>query len=384
MNSNGLMYDVSVAIIGAGPAGTACALALKKHGLTVALIDQASFPRDKICGDAIPGQAFKLMAKMNAGWAEAMRVFADESVIRSSTGFAPNGRSITMHWKTFSYNSKRLDFDHFLFRLVRSETDAIILENKRLEKIFKEGEKIFCHFQDGSAITAELVIGCDGAYSVVSRQLADQSPALPLSCAAVRAYYTGVKGAEKNMNEFHFLKGLMPGYFWIFPVGDNVVNVGFGMLHNRKKKIDKKLNLRQALKSIVEDSPELAPRFEAAQLMDKIKGFSLPIGTEKRKISGERFLLCGDAASLIDPLWGHGIDTAMWSGYLAAQQAMHCFQTGNFTAAFTRQYDKAVYQKYGKDFQRRTRLLQLLYRHPALINTFFKVGSHPLVQKWWS
>ena len=213
-----------IAIIGAGPAGTACALALKGSGLKVVLIDKDSFPRDKICGDAIPGDAFKLMKKMKPDWAEAMQAFANQSVIRSSTGFAPNGRSITMHWKTFSYNSKRLDFDHFLFQLARSETDTTILENKRLEKIRPRGNQIHCSFKDGSSLLAEIVIGCDGAYSVVSRQLAQDSPRQALSCAAVRAYYQGVEGVEKNKNEFHFLKGLMPGYFWIFPLDNGWVN----------------------------------------------------------------------------------------------------------------------------------------------------------------
>jgi len=64
--------------------------------------------------------------------------------------------------------------------------------------------------------------------------------------------------------------------------------------------------------------------------VDNIKGFPLPFCTHKRTISGNRFMLCGDAASLIDPLSGHGIDNAMWSGIFAARQAMMCFKSFDF------------------------------------------------------
>lgn len=367
-------YDV--AIIGAGPSGCACALALSDSGLRIVLIEKDNFPRDKICGDAIPGPAFKAMDKIKPEWGHAMRQFANKADVRTSKVFAPNGKNLTLDWVTYAYNSKRMDFDHFLAQLVRSQTFTTIIENKRLRHITPENDGISCQFQDNSSLKAALVIGCDGANSVVTRQLGQFDLRDNHSCAAVRAYYQGVEGLTEGVNEFHFFKELLPGYFWIFPLENGLANVGFGILQNNSSQNDKHMKLRDTLNTITRTLPSIAPRFQNAALMEGIKGFALPLGTKKRPLSGNRFMLCGDAAALIDPLQGHGIDKAMWSGYFAAQQAMRCFVAANFSADFMKQYDTTVYKKVGFELKRSTLMMLFFNRFPSVFNILVALGQN--------
>ncbi len=371
------MNTYDIAIIGAGPSGTACTLALQGSGLRVILIDKDNFPRDKICGDAIPGPSFKAMDKINTKWGQAMRAFADKETVSTSKVFAPNGKTISLDWVTYSYNSKRLDFDHFLLQLVKSET-KVEIKNKRLQELRRVKDGIQCHFKEGPPLKAALIIGCDGANSMVRRQL-DQSPkALDRPGAlAVRAYHIGVEGVQAGVNEFHFFKE-HSGYFWIFPLANGYTNVGFGI--SQKKKAQ--LNLRDSLQQIIHSAPSIAPRFKNAKAIENTKGFALPIWGEKKAISGNRFMLCGDAASLIDPLQGHGIDKAMWSGLLAAKQAVHSFASADFSAKHFAQYDQEVYAKVGGELSRSATIARSIIRFPWMINAAAWIGQHKQFTQW--
>lgn len=372
-------YDI--AIIGAGPGGCACALALHGSGLKVVLTDKERFPRDKICGDGIPGQAFKAMDRIRPEWGMAMREFTDKTDIRTSKVFAPNGKTITIDWVLSTYNSKRLNFDNFLLQLVRSETDTVILENKRLQQVTARADNIYCQFKDGSSFETAIVIGCDGANSIVRRQLDKSEPRNNSSCKAVRAYFCGIEGVKAGANEFHFFKNF-PGYFWIFPLKNGCSNVGIGSLQGINGKKLKAINLHETLKTLIATSPGIASRFKNAGLMDDIKGFPLPLCTHKRTISGNRFMLCGDAASLVDPLVGHGIDNAMWSGLFAAKQSIMCFRSSDFTADFMQQYDKMLYKKIGSGLFRKTFILNHINYFIWLLNHFTWLGQNQKLTKW--
>lgn len=371
-----------IAIIGAGPGGCACALALKNSGLRVALIEKDQFPRDKICGDAIPGLAFKAMEKINPQWGEILKRLIDKEHITTAKIFAPNKKNFTLNWVTYAYNAKRVNFDNFLSDLVKSQTATHIFENKRLQIVTVNSTGVECQFQDKTLIKADLIIGCDGANSIVTRYLGNPNLQNAPSCAAVRTYYKGIAGLETGVNEFHFFKELLPGYFWIFPLENGWANVGFGILNSHVDKNKKLPNLRDTLKNITMTIPTIAPRFENAEQMDTTKGFALPLGTQKLPISGYRFMLCGDAASLIDPLQGHGIDNAMWSGLLSAIQAIACFKKGNFDATFMGSYDKAVYKKMGSELAISTLIMRVFSKYPMLLNAACKIGQNKKLMRW--
>jgi flavin-dependent dehydrogenase len=184
--------------------------------------------------------------------------------------------------------------------------------------------------------------------------------------AGIRAYYKGVSGMDKdNFIELHFLKDFLPGYFWIFPLPNGMANIGVGM---RSDKVSRnKINLKEELKRILIDYPGLKERFSQAEPVGDVKGFGLPLGSKKRLISGDHFMLTGDAASLIDPFTGEGISNAMISGMHAADQVERCLHGNDYSAECMIQYDKKVYARLGKELNISTKMQQLI-NYPWLFN----------------
>jgi len=117
-------YTHDVLIIGAGPAGATAALALKDAGLKVALIDKAQFPRDKVCGDAIPGRAVRVLRELSPAYAQAFQQFPKQCFTSCSAFYVNNHLPIELHWVNQAYTCARLDFDNWLVELVQKETDT--------------------------------------------------------------------------------------------------------------------------------------------------------------------------------------------------------------------------------------------------------------------
>jgi flavin-dependent dehydrogenase len=249
--------------------------------------------------------------------------------------------------------------------------------NSRVQDITVENDEITCHFAEGLPLKTALIIGCDGANSMVKRKLDPSTHSDKPGVIAVRKYYKQIKGLQEGVNEFHFFKNF-PGYFWIFPLPNGLANVGFGI--SQKSKIP--LNLRETLHKIISTDPDIANRFKDAKSFENTKGFSLPIWTEKKVISGNRFMLCGDAASLIDPLQGHGIDKAMWSGVLAAKQALCSFDSADFSAKKLSGYDQLVYEKVGTELSRNSTIANVIIRFPWIINAAAWLGQYKKLTQW--
>ncbi len=372
-----------IAIIGAGPSGSACALALRNSGLSVVIVDKEIFPRDKVCGDAVPGMAFKAMDHLGHDWGKTMRDFSEKTEINSTEAFLPNGKSIKRNWSGYSYNCKRIDLDNFLLQLVKTNTSTTILENNRVVNATINNEFVELTLLDGKLLKASVIIGCDGANSVIARQLGNFDFRGDHLATAVRCYFRDVEGLKKGVNEVHFFKELMPGYFWIFPLENGWSNVGYGIFADKTGKNKETINLREVMQKIISEFPSIAPRFQNAELIGGYKGFALPLGTRKNQISGERFMLCGDAAALINPVGGNGIDNAMWSGILAAEQAIRCFSDADFSANYMRNFDKTVYKKLGRQLFYSTCLMRIFQRFPSLVNKMSSVVQYQTFTKYF-
>ena len=374
-------FDYDVAIVGAGPAGTACALALRQSGLRVALLDKARFPRDKVCGDAIPGQAFKALRQLDPRFVEQLWQLVPRDDVRNSRLVAPSGTSLTLQWTLPSFNSPRETFDEALLQLVRQHSATEILENTGLKTLAIEPDHARLATTDGREITARLVIGCDGANSVVGRKLRPAPLDRAHYCAGVRAYYENVAGASSGTTEFFLSSDYLAGYVWLFPVGGGRYNVGLGMLSEIVSA--HKVDLKETLSRVLATHPELAGRFAGARALGPILGFGLPLGGgRERSISGAHFMLCGDAASLIDPLQGHGIDTAIQSGMLAGAQAAACFARQDFSAGFMREYDAQVAHKIGRKLAKSYRLMRFLSNKAWLVNAAVRLARVPGLKPW--
>jgi flavin-dependent dehydrogenase len=121
------------------------------------------------------------------------------------------------------------------------------------------------------------------------------------------------------------------------------------------------------MQKAIDENPTIKNRFKNAKLKGKIQGWGLPLGTQKRKLSGDRFLLTGDAASLIDPFTGEGIGSAVISGVKAAEMAVKAYEQNRFDAGFLEAYDEAVYKKLWEELKLSHTLLKLC-KYPWLFN----------------
>lgn len=358
-------YHFDVVIIGAGPAGTTCSLALQNSGLHVAILDKASFPRDKVCGDSIPGMAAKVLGAIKPSYAEVFRQFKHKVKISATRVALTSGKEVTFTWKNDAYNCPRMAFDNFLFDLVKKETTTTVFENTEVRSI-QVSENNVCVSTSAGHFTAAVVVGCDGAHSVVAKTLADFKVVKKHYAGAVRAYQKNISGGAPHLNEIFFSKRFIPGYFWLFPLEDGSFNIGFGMLSEAIA--ERKINLKKSLVDFIQEFPELKERFANIESDWQIEGFGLPLGTRKVALSGNRFLLCGDAASLIDPLSGDGIGYAMASGKYAAEHIIAHFPDRRFDAATNKHYDHAIYRDIGRKLKKSTRLLRISGRFPWLLN----------------
>ena len=146
--------------------------------------------------------------------------------------------------------------------------------------------------------------------------------------------------------------------------------------------VQKNINIKKSFYDFIERSDVLQRKFKPATLEGTLQGCGLPLGSRWINMSGDNFILTGDAASLVDPVSGAGIGNAVLSGKLAAEQVMLCFQTKNFNAAFIKSYDKKLYKMIGIELKKNGWALKYFSRLPWLINLAFSMGKSNFLKKF--
>ena len=377
------MIQTNICILGAGPAGTAAALKLSRMGIACTLVDKAVFPRDKICGDGISHRVVDILHK----WVDPSvleRFVASKEIHVDSWGLMIEGtkkNGFEIEYKPYSdkttetptgFVCKRREFDNFLVEEVRLRKNINFIENTELTDF----QRITSENTEGWLLTdkiktvqieAKLLIVADGAHSRFARKIGGIELDPKHNMASVKAYYKGVTDFHAdNYLEFYFLKNFLPGYFWIFPLPNGEANVGIAIVSEDVSK--RKLNLKKCLEEVIETTPKFKERFKNASLVGEVQGFGLPLGSKKRQLSGNGYMLTGDAASLIDPLTGEGIANAILSGAVAAEQAVKCLEKNDFSAAILRGYDERIYRMRGQEF-RMSYWLQRQFRREWFFNS---------------
>lgn len=370
------MHHTDICIMGAGPGGAATALKLSYLGIPCIIIDKATFPRDKICGDAISGKVNTLLNRLDPSILARFDAQPYQVGITGLKLIAPNLREVYIPFKpdekasgaikTPGYVAKRVDFDNFLIDEVKRRDNIQFYDNIAIETYERNNEGFrIADKSGGFQVQTRLLIDASGAHSSFSRKYAGLEKDPKHYAGAVRAYFKNVNNIQVDAIELHFIKSIIPGYLWIFPLPNGNANVGLGMRSDVLSK--RKVNLRKALLEVIETHPVLKKRFANATLDGDIKGFGLPLGSKSRSISGDHYMLIGDAGHLIDPLTGEGIGNAFYSGFIAAELAEKCLAQQDFSAAFMKQYDVRVQRVIGTEMYWSYRLQKILV-YPWLAN----------------
>jgi geranylgeranyl reductase family protein len=352
-----------VVIVGGGPAGSSCAYWLAEAGWDVVVVEKKHFPRVKTCGDGLTPRAVRQLADM--GLEDALAGSHKYGGLRAY-GF---GQSIEMQWPqhpnfpSYGYTITRHDLDGLVAERAVKAGATLLAGTEVLAPIidaaagpsstlpFVTGVTVSDKAGSGSReIKARYVVVADGANSRVGRMLGtNRRRDLPMGMA-LRGYYSSdrhddpfieshldIRDAEGNM---------VPGYGWIFPMGDGRVNVGVGLLSTDKRW--KGVNTSHLMDAFVEFAPAswgLSPE----TCLGPPTGGKLPMGLSVGPRAGGNVILAGDAAGSINPFNGEGIAYGYETGRLAAA-ALGQALTGTGSAALA-DYDRQLEAAYGAYFK---------------------------------
>ena len=360
-------HDCDVLVVGGGPAGAAAAARLAGRGFRTVLVDRARFPRDKVCGDFVGPMALAELADLGVAKLEAfgatsamatlaLHVDDDQPArlrIPEVDGIPGYGRVIP-----------RLQLDAWVVDAAR-QAGATVLDGRKAEAVLPETDAVTVR-GDGTAgpwqLRARLLLGADGSNSMVARALHGGAPAGRNRITAVRAYFDDVEGPG-DQGDVWFRSDTFPGYHWLFPAADGSANLGVGMLMSTYPRSAR--NLRDMLERLIADDASVRRRLGGARMRGKVLGHPLTTYDPRLPLVGDRVMLLGDAAGLINPLNGEGIQYALHSARWAADIAADRLGSDRLDAASLEPYQQRVQQNLRTDMAL-SRLIVQLFRNRGL------------------
>jgi geranylgeranyl reductase family protein len=317
-NSSEVDRRADVVVVGAGPSGSAAAAWAARAGRDVLVVDACQFPRDKACGDGLTPRAVLELQRLGLGDWLAGRIRHDGLKL---DGF---GSSVEVRWPGPSFPDgssavPRTELDDRVRQVAEESGASMLLGHKAIDVTRDSAGRVTTVIlADGSRVACRWLIVADGARSPLGRVLGRQWHQQTVYGVAARAYLSSPRASEPwifSDLELRSTEGqVLPGYGWIFPLGNGEVNLGVGALATARRPAD--VALRPLIKHYASlkskdwgfDGP---PRAVSSAL--------LPMGGAVSGVAGPNWMLVGDAAACVNPLNGEGIDYGLETGRLAAE-----------------------------------------------------------------
>ena len=362
------MERFDIAVLGGGPAGAATAIRAARAGASVVVVEKGPHGRDKVCGDGLTPRAVAALEELEipldgAHRIAGLRMIAGRQVRElpwPDTGRFPDHGAV---WPRRRLDAALIDAAADAGADVRFELAGEPMIDERTGRATGVTTRL-------GDIEADLVVAATGAPGSVARALgAERDPGEPFGLA-IRAYVESPRHADEHLEACLTIRDPRgtwgPGYGWMFPCGDGTVNIGVGALSTMKG--FKGLNLNHLLDSyrgLVADSWEIGPNLE------RPRAWRLPMSAVKRH--GPGWVAIGDAAGLVNPMNGEGIDYGLESGMLAAD--LFLADPGTAPA----EYDRLIGERFD-GFLRTGRRFAFLIGHPGLMRTGlrFAVGTQSI------
>ncbi len=310
--------DLDIAIIGAGPAGSAAATILARAGRNVTIFDKASFPRDKCCGDGLTALALRELESLGLrpSTVESWKPI-DRFAIRSPSGTVrsyplPAGRG------HHAVVARRLELDAALVDIARS-AGADVHESDPLESAEAISGGVRLNMGSSGEVVANHVIGADGMWSPLRKALGVSISGYRGEWHAFRQYFHNIGPQAQSELIIWFEPDILPGYAWSFPLADNTANVGFGIRRGDNVSV-------QAMKGTWADllqRPHIREFLGADATGEAThKAWPIPCRAGRSPLVGPHTMFVGDAAAVADPMTGEGIGQALLTGRIAAESIL--------------------------------------------------------------
>ena len=375
-------------VIGGGPGGAAASYWLAKAGHEVAFVERKTFPREKTCGDGLTPRAVHQLQEMGL---EPAIVAAGHHRYDGLRAIA-HGITLELQWPehpvfpSYGYVVRRRDLDRLVADRAVDAGATLHQGTEAVAPILEDGLVRGAVVEDKESgeereLRARYVVVADGANSRFGRSLgASRNRSFPQGMA-IRGYFesplhddpwieSALDVRDRNGNS-------LPGYGWIFPVGDGTINVGIGLLSTFRDW--KSVNTSHLMDEFSHTAPEywgISP----ATSTGPPTGGRLPMGGSVSPNVGPTWVLVGDAAGTINPFNGEGIDYAYETGRMAADLVSEALTTGDGMAL--QRYPQLLAAEYGLYFKV-ARVFAKVIGNPPLLNELTRIGMHSRTLMEW-